>query len=220
MQKNHHAFSRLATAAAGAGVIGWLDWRRRKHASRQCRAGELELGKCKERLRLIAEISRDLLEARTREGLLQGIFEKLAHCLSVDVFLNFMADERNEVLELHSWTGISRETARGMSRVPFGQAVCGTVAQQRVPIVAAHIQQSSEPKVQPYRRLGIRAYACIPLLVDHRFSGTVGFGSRTVDDFAPEDIAFFQTITDHAALALDRLSGNEEIGRASCRERV
>ena len=212
MQKNYHAFSRLATAAAaGAGMVGWLDWHRRRHAGRQCRAGELELDKCKERLRLIAEISRELLEARTQEGLLQGIFEKLSPSLSVDVFLNFMADEPSQVLELHSWAGISEDVARGISCVPFGQAVCGTVAQRRVTIVAARIQQSSDPKVQPYRQLGIRAYACIPLLVDHRFSGTVGFGSRTVDEFAPEDVAFFQTITDHAALALDRLSGCEAL---------
>ena len=61
---------------------------------------------------------------------------------------------------------------------------------QRVPIVATHIQESDDPKVQLVKSFGIRSYACNPLLAENRLIGTLSVASRTRDSFEPDEIAF------------------------------
>ena len=79
-----------------------------------------------------------------------------------------------------------------ITRLEFGQAVCGTVALRRRPIVATHIQQSDEPMVQLVKSFGIRAYACNPLLAGDRLLGTLSFASRTKDEFDADEVAFLK----------------------------
>jgi signal transduction histidine kinase/ActR/RegA family two-component response regulator len=101
--------------------------------------------------------------------------------------------------------GVSEETVRNIARLEFGRTVCGTVARERKPIVATHIQQSDDPKVQLVKSLGIRAYACNPLLGDGDLIGTLSFASRTRDSFQEEELEFLETICQYVAVAYGRL---------------
>ena len=94
-----------------------------------------------------------------------------------------MVNDAGDGLRLESCLGISEETARSLSRLEFGQAVCGTVAVQREPLTATFIQQSDDPRVQLVKSFGLRAYACNPLMADDRLLGTLSFASRQRDQF-------------------------------------
>jgi GAF domain-containing protein len=118
---------------------------------------------------------------------------------------DFMVNDAGDALRLESCTGIPDETARSISRLEFGQAVCGTVALHRQPVVATFIQQSDDPKVQLVKSFGIRAYACNPLLAEERLLGTLSFASRTREQFDADELEFLRTITHYVTVAYERL---------------
>ncbi len=140
---------------------------------------EAALQKQTERLRLLWEAAAVLLTADNPDAMLRELLAKIGPHLGVDTYFNFLVNDSGDALRLASCEGIPVETARTIARLEFGQAICGTVALHRQPIVATHIQRSDDPKVQLVKSFGIRAYACNPLLAGDRLLGTLSFASRT-----------------------------------------
>ena len=109
------------------------------------------------------------------------------------------------VLRLASYAGVPEESVHSFEQREFGESIVGTVAVTRQPLVADYIQQSSEPKFQLVKSLGLRAYACNPLMSGNLLLGTLSFGSRTRDQFDPDELAMLQAISLYAAVAYERL---------------
>ena len=107
-----------------------------------------------ERVRLLWEAAAALLTAEDPDVMLRGVFAKIGEHVGVDVYLNYMVDDSGDALQLTSCDGISVEEARQITRLEFGQAVCGTVALQRRPIIATCIQQSDDAMVQLVKSFG------------------------------------------------------------------
>jgi two-component system CheB/CheR fusion protein len=158
-----------------------------------------------ERLHLLWEAAGVLLSTDEPEDILQGLLAKIGPPLGVDSYFNYMVDDSGEGLRLASCVGIPEETARSIGRLQFGQHISGAVALHRQAIVASHIQQSDDPKVQLAKSLGLRACACNPLMSDKLLLGTLSFASRTRDQFAPDDLAVLQTISHYVTVAYERL---------------
>ncbi|MDB6066651.1 MAG: multi-sensor signal transduction histidine kinase [Pedosphaera sp.] len=157
-----------------------------------------------QRLELLSQTAAHLLLGDDPPAAIQTIFQALKEQVQVDVYFNFLVNESGDGLWLHSFAGIPSEVGRDISHLEFGQAICGTVAANRQPLVCKNIQQSEAPVVQMVKDFGIRAYACNPLLVDGRLLGTLSFGSRTKEAFLDEELELFQTLSRYIALALDR----------------
>jgi PAS domain S-box-containing protein len=179
---------------------------------------EAALRKQTERLRLLWEAAAVLLTADDPDAMLRGLLAQIGPHLGVDVYLNYVLNDSGDALRLASCEGIPVETARTITRLEFSQAVCGTVALQRRPIVATHIQQSDDPKVQLVKSLGLRAYACNPLLAGDRLLGTLSFASRTKDQFDPDEVAFIETICHYVTAAYERLQLLNELKEADRRK--
>lgn len=158
-----------------------------------------------ERLRLLWEAAAVLLTTDEPDAMLQGLFSKIAAHFRLDSYFNFMVNDAGDGLRLESCKGITEETARSISRLEYGQAICGTVAVQREPITATFIQQSDDPKVQLVKSFGIRVYACNPLLADDRLLGTLSFASRQRDQFDADELEFLRTISRYVTVAYERL---------------
>jgi GAF domain-containing protein len=158
-----------------------------------------------ERLRLLWEAATVLLTTDDPDAMLRSLFAKIAPHFALDSYFNFLVNEKGDGLRLGSCAGIPEEETRKFTRLEFGQAVCGTVALRRQPVVAAHIQESDEPMVQLVKGYGIRAYACNPLLAEDQLLGTLSFASRSRDEFAPDDLEFLRTISHYVTVAYERL---------------
>jgi PAS domain S-box-containing protein len=172
---------------------------------------EENLRKRGERLQLLSETLGQLLSARDPDTIVRGLFPKVAAHLGVDTYFNFMVNEAGDALRLHSCAGIPEETARGIERLEFGQAICGTVAQTRAPIHATHIQESDYDKAALVRSFGLQCYACNPLMVGNRLLGTLSFASRTRLAFDEDDLQFVRMISQYVAVALDRLQSAQTL---------
>jgi signal transduction histidine kinase len=146
-----------------------------------------------------------LLSTDEPDAMMRGLFARIAPHFSLDAYFNFTVNEAHDALRLSSCIGIPEEAARAISRLEFGQAVCGSVARLWQPIVATRIQQSDDPKVRLVKSFGIRAYACNPLLAGDRLLGTLSFASRSRDEFDPEELDFLRTICHYVTAAYERL---------------
>jgi signal transduction histidine kinase len=158
-----------------------------------------------ERLHLLSSAAEVLLHGDDPDGMLRSLFGRIAPHLGLDAFFNYMVDETGETLRLESCAGIPAEMAETITRLRFGEAICGTVALHCQPVVATRIQQSDDPKAQLVKSLGFRAFACNPLLADDQLLGTLSFASRTRDQFDPEELEFLRTICHYVTVAYVRV---------------
>jgi PAS domain S-box-containing protein len=168
-------------------------------------AVEQSLQKHNQRLRLLWEAAGILLSTDNPDAMLQGLFEKIAPDLRVDTCFNFMMSESADLLHLQFCAGVPSEVAASIKTLSLGQADCGNVALRREPIVATCIQQSDRPEVQLVKGLGIRAYACNPLMAGGKLLGTLSFASRTRDRFDDDEIEFMETISHYVTVAYERM---------------
>jgi PAS domain S-box-containing protein len=165
---------------------------------------EVELKESNNRIQLLYEITRDLLSTKEPLALVDAIFAKLKTLIGLDIYFNYILDEQKQKLHLIFSGGISEETAKAIEWLEIGQAICGTVAQQKCQIIQPNLQQSIDPKTELVRALGLTAYSCQPLLSQGKLFGTLGFGSFTRTEFTPVETTLFQAICDRIAIALER----------------
>jgi len=78
--------------------------------------------------------------------MMRGLFDRIAPHFDLDTYFNFRVEESGDALRLVSCVGIPEETAPAIGRLEFGQAVCGTVALRRQPIVATRIRSPATPR--------------------------------------------------------------------------
>ncbi|MBI3546197.1 MAG: PAS domain S-box protein [Gammaproteobacteria bacterium] len=166
---------------------------------------EQRLHKQNERQRLLWEAAAVLLTTVEPDAMMRELFAKIAPHFGLDAYFNFMVNDAGDALQMSSCIGIADDAARKIGSLQFGQAVCGTVALYRQPMVATHIQQSNDPKVQLVKGYGLRVYACNPLMAQGKLLGTLSFASRQRDEFDADEIEFFKTITHYVTVAYERL---------------
>jgi PAS domain S-box-containing protein len=165
---------------------------------------EADLQQRNEYIQILYETSRDLLSTYQPLALIDALFTKLKPLIGLDIYFNYIIDQEQQKLHLMFDSGISEEVAREIEWLEIGQAICGTVAQQRCQIVQANLQQSTDPKTELARSLGLTAYSCQPLIFQGKLFGTLGFGSRTRTKFTSAETKLFQAICDRIAIALER----------------
>jgi PAS domain S-box-containing protein len=161
--------------------------------------------RAEERLRLLWEAAAVLLTANDPDGMLRELFARIGPHLGVDVYFNHVVDETGDVLLLASWEGLADDEARAIARRQLGEAVVGTVALRRQPVVATAIQQSDDPQLRWLKSFGIRACVSHPLVAETRLLGTLSFASRHRDRFEADDVAFLETICHYVTVAYERL---------------
>jgi PAS domain S-box-containing protein len=158
-----------------------------------------------QRLQLLFSTASDLLSSQEPLALIDSCFDKLAEQIGLEVYFNYLIDTENaQVMRLASYRGLSPELATEIEWLSLGQAVCGTVAQQRQSICVESVQQLTDTTTELLRSLGITAYYCSPLKAQGKILGTLSFGSRTRTSFTENQKGMMQAVCDQIAIAMER----------------
>lgn len=152
-----------------------------------------------------------LLQDGDPDTLCQAIFGLLRERLQVDVYFHYLVSPDETHLELASAGGNAYLRSLLGSKLEFGQAVCGTVAQQCAPMNIAHILQRHDAMTALIREAGTRSYACYPLLIHDTLLGTISFGSTKREEFCPEDLDLFSLIAQQVAIATNRRRQQQQV---------
>jgi PAS domain S-box-containing protein len=176
--------------------------------------GEEGLKSHSERLRLLWEAAAVLLTTDEPEALIRALFVRIAPHLGLDAFLNHMLNESGEQLELFSFAGVSPQLAGEVSKIAPSSALFGDVVATHEPYSVASVHSSSEPEHELLKSLGLRAYACVPLVAGERLLGTLSFCSRQREHFEADEIEFMRTVTRYLTVAYERLRLLRELRQA------
>ncbi|HKV07893.1 MAG TPA: ATP-binding protein [Thermoanaerobaculia bacterium] len=164
-----------------------------------------------ERLALLSDAAaRLLLHERPRE-LLRDLFGEISRQLDLEVYFNFLVHPSGEHLVLDSFAGIPEDVAASLERLDFGQAVCGRVALEQKGQVVESVQGRCDGMTSLIRSFGIQAYFCHPLIARDRLLGTLSFGTRRRERFAPDELELMRTVGDQVAVALERVRLIDEL---------
>ncbi|MGX2040233.1 MASE1 domain-containing protein [Methylocaldum sp. MU1018] len=167
---------------------------------------ELALRRHNERQAELLAISRAALDSHTTDAeLSRMVFEKVHALLDADVGFNHRVDENGRSLRLIASYGISETLRAAIERLDLGETLCGKVAAEGTPLIADSARIASDPECALLRDMGIRAYACHPLMAgDGRALGTLSFASARREHFAPDEIEFLRTLSLFIAMDWER----------------
>lgn len=160
----------------------------------------------KERFQLLSESAADLLFALEPPAVIEKICLKITAHTQSDLFLNFLSQDGENKVMLHSWAGLPEELARRLTQhpLPIDELLCHAAVCQCQPLIIEDMQSYPDPKAESLRNLGIRAYICLPLHPNGRLLGTLAFGSRTQKAFGEDELELFSSLSRYLAIALDR----------------
>ncbi|WP_373530290.1 ATP-binding protein [Nostoc sp.] len=158
------------------------------------------------RLKLLFDTASDLLSSQQPAVLIDSVYQKLSQQIALDIYFNYLVEDNSQVIRLESYSGISQELAKEIECLAFGEAVCGSVVQERCAVAVENVQQSTDPQTELIRSLGITAYYAYPLIAQGRLLGTLSFGSRTRSSFTENQKGMMQAVCDQIAIAMERAS--------------
>lgn len=173
-----------------------------------------------QRLQVLSDAARNLLEAENPLELLDWIFNALATKFALDVYFHFSADPDRERLHLRAWGGVDEDQANRIRTVDAGETVGGGVAKTLRPSVLDPLPPPPDPMTAFLRGIGIRAYACHPLIAGGRLLGTLSFGSRREGVFTPELLAIIRALADMVSEAIARKEVDDALAASAAQFRL
>lgn len=177
------------------------------------------LQRSRDREALLARTISALLSSPDPQIVVQRLCDDVRVFLNCDVFFNFLLDPETRRLRLNACGGVDRRLARKVEDLELGASLCGTAAQESRRVVAGMLSTSDDSRSALVRNLGIRAYACHPLVsTADQVIGTLSFGTRNRDQFSVEDLELMKTVTDHVAVAMLRRRSEQAL--CESRERL
>ncbi len=181
---------------------------------------ERVLAQARARQELLARVVARLLESEEPQRVVNDLAGEVMEQLGCDAFFNYLVDERAKRLYLNACEGVDEKTKAMVAWLDFGSAVCGCVARDGVRIVAENIPENPDPRTQLVASMGIRAYACHPLITGGRLVGTLSFGSRAKPRFSDDDLQTMQTVANHIAIAMERVRARNLLRESEQRYRT
>ncbi len=154
---------------------------------------------------LLAVVVSRLLASEDPQAIVNDLAHKVMDELECHVFFNFLADPAHGRLNLNAYGGVDEQAVQAIEHLEYGSSVCGCVARDGCRFVAENIAESPDPLTELVRSFGVTAYACHPLVAGGTVIGTLSFGSRTRTHFSDADLTLMQVVTDHIAIAMERV---------------
>jgi PAS domain S-box-containing protein len=178
------------------------------------RRAEAALRKSEARFRLLSDTASRLLASNDSHGIAHDLLRQVMEHVGCETFFHFLQDHETGRLRLHAYTGIPEEQAGALHWLDYGGADAARADHGSKGVIAGELLSPPDLGEDRLRPLGIRAYACHPLLFQGRLAATVSFGSRTRADFSSEDLSLMKAVAGQFAGALERTRLIEELRRS------
>ncbi len=186
---------------------------------RKLASGALE--DSRDRQELLSRTVSALLTAPDPQLIVEKLCNEVRAFLHCDVFFNYLLDVRTGRLRLNACGGLDPRIARKVEHLELGQSLCGSAARDACRIIAEDIPAHPDPRSAVVASLGIRTYACHPLLgPGGEVIGTLSFGARNRNAFGAADLKLMKTVADHVAIAMHRRRTGQIIQESEHRLRL
>jgi PAS domain S-box-containing protein len=153
------------------------------------------------RMSLLFDTARALLATEAPASFLDRLYGPVADLLDLDVYVHYGLSP-DGVPYLVACRGLDPEQVASPDQAV--SPVCGPVEALREPRFIEDVQWTLDPALAPIRRLGLRAYACFPLIARGRIVGALSFGSLRSDRIDADKLALIGAFSDLLAVAIER----------------
>lgn len=160
---------------------------------------------------VLSETAHLLLQDADPDTICQAVFKQLREPLAIDVYFHFLVAEDESCLELASSGGNAEARDVIGTRLDFGSAVCGTVARQCAPMYVTCVSERNDRLTALIRSMGVRCYACYPLMSHGKVLGTLSFGSTRRDEFSQQEMDVFALVAQQITIATERRAQSERV---------
>lgn len=172
-------------------------------------------------LELLSRLAGPLLTADDPQVALQRACEEVREFLHCAVFFSFLLDERTGRLKLNVCGGVEADFARVVEGLELSESLCGVAFRDRRPVVVGQRDVEHDPRAELLRRIGVRAYACEPVLGPGGIAfGTLSFGARDRLSFSADDLALIRVLADFVAITQFRRRAEETLRSGEARFRA
>ena len=120
---------------------------------------------------------------------------------------------------MNACAGIPEQEAEKIKWLEHGASVSGYVALHQQPMICEDIFKHDDPLTELVKSYGIQAYCCHPLMVQGRLLGTLSFGHRSHTRFEKEEIELMASVTNLAAVAINRIDTENKLRDSESRFR-
>ena len=160
----------------------------------------------------LLEIVERLLLQDLTPSLIADTCKSVMHFLGYDLFVNYLLSEGGK-LHLNASEGLEPSQLLLCAVKAMGQGVSGRVAETRQFIVITATQNSDPEEYACILAMGIRSYACCPLVAKDQLIGTLAFGSGSKESFEPWELDLIRMVCSHVAAAIHRLNTETNLER-------
>jgi PAS domain S-box-containing protein len=180
---------------------------------------EKKLEKHSKRLELLSDVANKLLLSKNPQKTVDEICNQVMSFLDYDMFFYYTVDDITNTLHLNAYAGIMGEDIGRTQWLDFDSVLCGLVARAGVRILSENIEKSEDKRTDLIKSLGLKAYACYPLLSGNKVIGTLSFGTKTRPSFSDDDLSLMKIVADQLATALSRMKNENDLRESEDRFR-
>ena len=156
-----------------------------------------------------------MVASRDPEALVRNVFEQIANHLELDACLHF-GSKVDDAFRLQSALGVKLEPGSLCREfIPDDERSAGTM-----PLILDNVEHSSHPNAAFAKSLGLRAFVSYPLSAGDRTLGYLSFGTRKSESFPRRSLQFLRVVSQHVAVALDRVARESDLRASEERFRV
>lgn len=156
-------------------------------------------------IRVLFQISRALLGKQSLDEILQQIVIRTADLIGSKICSLMLLDEKKEKLVIRATQSLST-AYRGKPAIPVGQSISGRAVLMRA------VQQSEDVTVDPSysfpeiaKREGLKSLLSVPMMIEDEVIGVLNCYTDEKKVFSRDEIRLVQTITNHAAIAIEHM---------------
>jgi formate hydrogenlyase transcriptional activator len=184
-------------------------------------AARAELGRERDRLRLLLEVSESIASHRNLDDLFGVLLPQL---VPVDFINLVLHDPATQTMRLEILTTREPTTFRAGFSLPIEDSAAGVVWQMQQPLMIPDLREDERfPRLRPQLlENGVRTYCAVPLTTALRRLGALGFGSLQANAYEPSDLEFMRHVAKQVAVAVDNVLHDQSAQaaqRALSRER-
>jgi formate hydrogenlyase transcriptional activator len=192
-------------------------------------AARSQLGRERDRLRLLLEVSESIASYRDLGDLFRVLSERLPRLVPFDFINLVLHDPARDVMRLQILTTGEPTTISPGLELPVAESPAGFVWQTQQPLMLPDLTVERRfPRLTPQLiENGVRTYCAVPLTTALRRLGALGFGSLTPKAYNAADLDFMRHVAKQVAVAVDNVlhddsarAAQQELARERDRLRV
>jgi formate hydrogenlyase transcriptional activator len=187
-------------------------------------AARAELGRERDRLRLLLDVSESIASYRDLDELFSVLSQRLPRLVPVDFINLVLHDPVKQEMRLEILTTAEPTTFRPGFSLPIDESAAGFVWKTQQPLMIPDLREDERfPRLRPQLlENGVRTYCAVPLTTALRQLGALGFGSLRPHAYDPSDLEFMEHVAKQVAVAVDNVLHDQSAQaaqRALSRER-